>query len=1065
MSIPRAAVKHPVTATMVFLGLFVLGIISLTRIGLELFPNISLPGVAVYTISPGVGPGEVESSVTIPVERSASSLNGIEWIDSTSEEGISLVRLNFVAGTDVREMMPEIRERVNDAQDSFPEGTERPVLITYSAANLPSLELNVFAGSDDVDLRLLAEQDIIPEIERVPGVSQADIFGGREAAMLVDLRLDDLNRLNIPISQVLQVFQSENLNLPGGTMDLENQYLTLRTVGEFSSAEDIGNVVIGGRDGVPIFIKDVAEVSMGLRRQEEFVRAQGREGLRIQVRKQSDFNTVEVNEGVLESLDELSSSLPPSIRIEVQNDQADSVRTSIGGVAGAAWQGGLLAVIILLIFLRNLRSTFIVATAIPLSVIATFTLIDFGGMTLNITSLLGITLAIGMFVDNAIVILESIYRKQLSGMHPHDAAVEGAEEVSKAITASTLTTMAVFLPMLFVDGLAGILFSDLSLTIAFSLFLSLISALGFIPVLASRFLSLRGLSVTRLNDDQELSLADVELKTKNRLLRAISGRIQAGLRRLDEGYERVVSWSMEHAKTVIVSAVVLLVLSVGSIALLGMEFLPEADEGSFVVNLETRVGAPYEFTAEKTRNVEEIIRDVAGEEIITMASRVGDGGSNIAGIAVKLTEKDARANSIWEIVNAISARIDREVIDVQHNIGIEGISSLASSASGGTTPIIIDIAGQNLDQISSVADSVADELEQVEGVRNVRTSFQRGRPEIALRVRRREAASLGISAREIATAIRAAYSGLTVSTFSGAEEDYDVVVGLRDADRNDLDRLRSLFFMSPAGARIPLENVVDIREETGPVSIERRDRTRNVQVLAGLTGDRALNRISTEIEERIDSSVSVPLGVELTFSGSSSEMDDSFRSLLFALLLAVALVYMVMASQFESFLDPFIVMFSVPFAVVGLVGALLLTNTTFNILAFVGGILLVGIVVNNAIVLIDYMNTLKNRGVPLRDAVVQGGKTRLKPVLMTSMTTIFGLLPMALGLSSGSEFYAPIGRAVVGGLTTSTMVTLILVPTLYWLVQDKLMARLRSLGARISGTDEKPEPDGEKQYA
>lgn len=1069
MSIPRIAVKHPVTATMVFVALFVLGIISLTRIGLELFPDINLPGVAVFTISPGVGPEEMESSVTIPIERSASSLNGIESVDSTSEEGLSIVRLNFASGTVVRDLMPEIRERVNDAQNSFPDGTERPILFSYSAANLPSLELNVFAGSGDVAIRELAEREIIPEIERVPGVAEADLFGGRESALLVELRLDDLNRLGVPIAQVLQAFQGENINLPGGTMQLDSEYLTLRAVGKFSRPEDVANVIVGSRGGVPVFVRDVADVTLGLRPQEEFVRARGREGLRIQVRKQSDYNTVEVNDGVLQRLDALQASLPPSVRIEVQSNQADSIRMSIGGVASAAWQGGLLAVIILLFFLRNVRSTVIVATAIPLSVIATFTLIDFGGMTLNITSLLGITLAIGMFVDNAIVVLESIYRKQLAGMHPHEAAVEGAEEVSKAITASTLTTMAVFLPMLFVEGLAGILFSDLSLTIAFSLFLSLVSALAFIPVLSSRFLSLRGITVGTLRDDQELSLADVHVRTNNRLLKNVTEWIQRSLQRLDEGYERLVGWSIEHAKVVIASSVVLLGLSIASVALLGMEFLPEADEGQFALSVETRVGAPYEYTAGKVAQIEEIIRDVAGPHIVTMASRVGDGGSNRAGVAVKLTEKNERTDDIWSIVNEVDERIRRNVVDVQHNITIQGMASMAASTSGGSTPIVIDLAGSDLDEIADVADEIAAVLSEVEGVRNVRTSFQRGRPELQLVIRREEAAGLGITAREIATTIRAAYSGVTVSTFSAEEEDYDIVVGLQDADRNDREQMQSLFFINQQGSRIPLENVVDIREDTGPVQIERRGRTRNVQVLAGLTGERALNRIVDELERRLDGEVAVPLDVELTFSGSSSEMDSSFRSMFLAMLLAVALVYMVMASQFESFLDPFLVMFSVPFAVVGLVGALLITNTTFNILAFVGGILLVGIVVNNAIVLIDYMNTLRRRGVSTRKAIMQGGKTRLKPVLMTSLTTIFGLMPMALGLGSGSEFYAPIGRAVVGGLTTSTLVTLVLIPTVYWIVQEKLMPRLKKVGAKISGQDGATDATGsegeEEQYA
>lgn len=1052
MSLTRRAVNHPVTTFMVFSALTLLGIISLTRIGQELFPEISLPTAAIVTSNPGVGPYDMEREVTEPIEDAIAGLSGVESISSESLESVSQVIVGFAEGTDMSDAVPDIRERLNEIADRLPEDAERPGIFEFNASQLPSLRLNVFTETEGIEIRQLVEDVMVPEIERIPGVGQARVFGGREAAVMTEIDIDALSRLDIPMAQVLQAFEGQNISLPAGSLRLDNENLVLRTVGEFEEVADIEEILLGVRGGVPVFLGDVAEISLDYRVQDEFVRTGENSGVFLFIQKQSGYNTVDVNEAVLAEIEALRPQLPPSMNIRIQSNQAESVRDSIGGVATAAWQGGILAMVVLLAFLRNFRSTFIVSTVIPVAIIATFSLIDFAGMTLNMTSLMGITLAVGMFVDNAIVVLESIYRKQLGGLDPKEAAIQGADEVGLAITASTLTTMAVFVPMLFVDGMAGILFRDLSLTITFSLFISLASARTLIPVLTSRFLRVDSAIVdtSHLSSHHELSLADVTVQSRNRFVSRVAGVIQRGLRALDDGYERVVSWALSHAWQVIAGAVVLLGISLASILLLGMEFLPEADEGLFTVEFETRVEAGYGETAEKASRIEGIVREVAGDEITAIASEVGDGGSQFGRIYVTLTDVRERDISIWEVVNEVNRRIQRSVTDVEYDIGIQGMSSLASGAGGASYPVVIELTGQNLDLLAGYADELVDVVSTVPGTRNVSSSFNRGKPELQFRIDRDQAAALGLSSMEIASTIRTAYAGTTVSRYSRADKSYDVVVILEPEDRSTLAGARDLFFVNRGGTRIPLENVVSLEEDTGPVRISRQNRTRMVRVLAGLTGDRALSNVMDDVRSAVADGAPVPGGIDLAYSGSTSEMEDSFESMLFALLLAVALVYMVMASQFESLLNPLIVMFSVPFAVIGLVGALLVTNTTFNILAFVGAILLAGIVVNNAIVLIDYIGQLRERGLSLKDSIVTGGITRLKPILMTSLTTILGLLPMATGIGVGSEIQAPLGRAVVGGLATSTLITLVLVPTIYWLVEGARERRRAGAAAEQS---------------
>ncbi len=1061
MRLPAFSVRHPVTTVMVFLALFLLGLISLSQLGMELFPDISFPTAVVYTAYPGVGPEEMEAQISKPIEEAVSTLNGVERISSTSSEGVSMVIVNFTWSTNMETVVSEIREKITAIEEDLPDGAERPVIVRYNPEFLPSIVVAVASSSPGMDLRRLAERQIAPALEKIEGVATVDLFGGRTAAVTCKLDLDGIARLDIPITQVLRSFTGQNVSLPAGAIGLQDRYLLLRALGEFGALEDLRNVLVGYREGVPVYLGDVAEVSLGALPREQYFRTASGDGVQLQVRKQPGYNTVELNRRVRAELKRLERELPPSLEVTVLSDQSRQILDSIGSVAGAAWQGGLLAVVVLLLFLRNIRSTLIVAVAIPVSVIATFSLMNFAGITMNVVSLMGITLGVGMFVDNAIVVLESIYRKGLAGHDVREAAEQGTSEVGRAVTASTLTTVAVFLPLVFVRDLAGLIFRDLAQTVAFALLISLAMALTLIPVMSSRLLKMRKVAApppgrppqgsgeggeSEISRELEVSLADLEVHTGVAPLDRASRLIQRGLYALDGLYERAIGWALDHAVTVILVALMLLGLSVGVVFVLGMEFLPETDEGRFAISLETRVGSSFARTEGKVIQTEAVIQELLGADLLSVTSAVGRGGtmtglaqtgSHLAILEVRLTDKDRRERTLWQIVELLGKRLPGRVLDTRFRFEVQGMAALASTATGEGEPLAVEVSGDDLERASAHAGRLAGLMRRIPGVRDVEVSYKVGKPELQLRVLRRQAASLGLTPLEIASTLRTAYKGTTVSRYRGQEGDYDVVVLLREEDRNSLAQLRKLFFVTPAGAVVPLESVVRIGSGRGPLAIQRQDRTRVVKVTAAMTGGRPLNRVVQDFRRQAARLGPPPPGVRQRISGSFQQMREAFGSLALVLVLAVALVYMVLASQFESLLHPLVVMFSVPFAVIGLAGLLLATNTTFNMMAFIGMVLLVGIVVNNAIVLLDYMNLLRRRGLGLREAIVRGGKTRLKPILMTSLTTIFGLLPMALGLGAGSEIRAPLGRAVVGGLLTSSFVTLILIPTVYWLVERR----------------------------
>jgi len=1023
MSLSAHSVRRPITVYMITSVLVLLGAIAFTRLPVDLMPDVQNPTLTVRTSYPGVAPEEMENLVTRPIESALSSAPGVYRINSTSSEGQSTVRVSFDWGVNLDEAANEVRTRIDRVRGALPEDVEPPVIFKFDVSQFPIMFLAVASDREPRQLRTFIEDEIQPRLERVPGVAAVDIRGGLRREIHVNLSIEKLRSLNLSVNQIINILRRENQNRPVGPVSEGKYEVLLRTQGEFQNVDQVRNVVVASRNGVPIYLKDVADVYDLHEEIRQIVRVDNRPGIRLAIRKQSGANTVSVADRVNQEIERIKRAFP-DISIWPIVDTSVFIRQSIDNVKSSAISGAILAVLILLLFLRNFRSTLIVAVSIPVAVIGTFALMYFSGFTLNTMSFGGLALGVGMLVDNAIVVLENIFRHRESGLSHKEAAILGSSEVSTAIVASTLTTVAVFVPLVFLTGMTGIMFMQLSYVVSFSLICSLLVALTLVPVLSSKYLKVRP------PDAQSHPLM-------NRIIQA-GGSV---LDRLDERYQRAIHWSLAHRKTVVIGAVLLFAGSMALVPLIGFEMMPEADEGEVRVSIELPVGTKVEVTDELSKRMEAIIyREVP--EMEHLLTEVGGGGwmsssTHTADFRIKLVEKARRNRSSQEIANALRSKINIQ----------PGVIARARPGSGSfmmrMTPgqqsgdrISVDIRGYDLVVASDLAKTVKEVIESVPGITDAQVSRREGMPEMMIWVDRAKAASLGINAADVADTLETAIGGRRASQFRQEGEEYNILVRLKEEERMNIAQVGQIPVITPSGQSVPIGSLVRMQRREGPVSIEREDQERMVSVSANYAG-RDLGSIMQDIDERLRG-LSLPMDFSLKYGGEYEEQQKSFKELVFCLILAIVLVYMVMAAQFESLRDPLIILFSIPLAAIGIALVLFLTNTTFNIQAFIGTIMLAGIVVNNAIVLIDYTNLLRHRdGLALRHAVELAGRRRLRPILMTTLTTVLALVPMALGIGEGAEIQAPMARVVIGGLTTSTLITLLFIPTIYTMIEER----------------------------
>jgi HAE1 family hydrophobic/amphiphilic exporter-1 len=1057
------AIRRRVTVIMCTVAIALFGLVSLARLNLNLLPDLSYPTLTIRTELPGAAPLELETLVTRPVEEAVSIIRNVRQVRSVSRSGQSDVTLEFLWGTDMDLAGIDVREKLDLLQ--LPLEAKRPLLLRFDPSSEPVMRLAFLdkqdAGQEEnVDrlkaLRRFADDRLKPDLEAVAGSAAVKVSGGYEDEVQVFVDQQKLAQLGLSIDVVTRRIRAENVNLSGGRLEQGTQRFLVRTLNEFESIEQMANAIIATRDGQPVYLRDVAAVTSGYKDREAITRVDGREAIELAVYKEGDANTVALAEGVLERLETLGKSLPDGTEIRPVYDQSKFISAAISEVKSAALLGGLLAILVLYAFLRDARATLITGIAIPVSVLGTFVLMYAFDVSLNIMSLGGIALAVGMLVDNAVVVLESIVRKQEHGLERKDAARLGTGEVATAVTASTLTSVAVFFPMVFISGVAGQLFQDQSLTVTFALALSLIVALTVVPMLAAG-------RVRRRHEVGESASAKPQ-RAPRRVDRAFAA-VAAGARRLagwvstamrlllsplvrvaqaltgwaETRYPGAIRWALAHPGLTIGSAVALFFLTLGLIApRLGTELIPQMSQGEFNVDLRLAPGAPLEQTDRVVRTAQAASTAISD---ITLAYSVAGTGNRLDANPVDAGENTGRLSIT---LAAGAGREDEEAAmqvlrgsleklpGVQYRFSRPALFSLQ-------TPLEVVVSGYDLDRLQSAAEAVRQRMAADPRFADVKTTVEAGNPEIQILFDQERATQLGLVVREVADRVVNSVRGEVATRYKLRDKQIDVLVRSVDTRAASVEEVRTLIVNPGADSPVPLSAVAEVRLSVGPAEVRRVGQERVAVISANLAqGD--LGAAVAALHDVVDE-VQLPVGTTAFLSGQSEEMEDSFRSMQFVLLLAVFLVYLVMASQFESLMHPFVILLTIPLAITGALWALWLTGTTVNVVAYIGLIMLAGIVVNQSIVLIDAVNQARERGLSKHDAIVAGGQLRLRPILITKLTTILGLLPMALGIGEGAEVRAPMAITVIGGVLLTTFLTLLVIPVVYAVLDRKTYAQ------------------------
>ncbi len=1024
MSIPRTAIQRPVTMFMLCGVIVLLGAISLLRLPVDLMPEMNFPSITIRVSYPGVGPREMEESITRPIEQAVSAVAGLDQINATSSEGSSTVRLNFTWGTDLNVAADDVRSRLDRVRGRLPEDADPPIIFKFDSSAQPILYLAVEGDVNAVTLRDLAETTLAQRLERVPGVAAVTVNGGLRRQIRVELSREKITALGLSVDRVVNLLRTENQNTPLGEVDEGDMTYLLRSPGQFTALHEIGSLVVLTREGVPVYLRDLAEIKDSTEDVRSIMRVNGKPGVRMQINKQSGENTVAVSGRVREEIDRINRDVQ-GVRLSVTSDTAVFIERSIASVREAVMLGSVLVVTIIFVFLRSWRSTLIICTSIPISIIGTFALLFFGGYTLNTMTFGGLALGVGMIVDAAIVVLENAQRHMEMGKDRVQASIEGSEEIWSAILASTLTHVAVFVPLFFLAGFSSILFKQLSIVVIFSLLMSLFVAVTLVPVLCSRLLKLPP-------EPHERTGFSGRLYT-------FSERVLDGL---DERYRRVLHVALAHRPTVLAVGTGLFALSVLLLPTLSFELMPQTDEGEVQVDAELPVGTRIERTAAALEEMEARVRQSVPEAQVLITSAggggFGGGGSSHRGqITIILKRRSERERSNGEIATALRrqlAGIPGTIVRSRPTGGNFQLNRILGG--GGDARLAVEIRGYDLNDASRVARETKAMMETTPGIADVRIDRQEGRPELAIRVDRDKAALLGMTVSNVATTIQTNIAGTQAAFFRERGKEYPIVVRLRESDRERVSDVNDVLINTPTGQVVPAKNLMRVESEAGPVEIERKNQERITRVNAEI--EMTLSDAVEAVQGRLGG-LHVPNDFTVAFGAEVEEQAKAFKQLQLLLILAVILVYAVMASQYESLRDPFIIMFSIPLAAIGVVGALKLTGTPFSLQAYIGVIMLAGIVVSNAILLVDYTTTLRKRDkMPLRTAVETAGRTRLRPIIMTTLTTILGLVPMSLGIGEGAELQAPLARVVIGGLTASTLITLVFVPTLYTIFEEGL---------------------------
>ncbi len=1020
MKITDVSIKRPLAVSMVFVGVILFGLISLTNLPINLFPDVTFPMMIILTSYPGAGPEEIEYNLTDPLEKTLGTVNNVEKITSTTSENTSLITLEFTWGTDLDAASNDVRDRIGMMAPYFPEDAEQSLIFKLDPSQQPVIMYNILGEIDPLALEEIAS-DIEDRLQRVGGVAASYAIVGEAQEVQIILDPLKLSGTGISAEQIRGALQMQNLNYPIGSIESGANVYIVRLVGQYKYVDEIGNTVVGNNNGVPILLSQVADVQFTTSKKTTVSRTNGIPSIWGMVQKRTDANTVSVCNAIVKEIDEITKELPPGVEIDVMFNQARYIVRSVKSTANTLVLGAILAIVVLFLFLGNLRATFFVAVTIPITVFFALFAMYFFKMSLNIISLGGLTVAIGMVVDSAIVVFEAIFRHRQQKQGAAESASIGAGEVGTAIIASTLTTVAVFLPLLLVTGLASIFFEQLALCVTFALIASLIVALTIIPMLSAKFLGER---IVQRGSGVGKSFGKFYDK-------------------IEEIYGKIITWALQHRLAVVLGTIFIFVLSLALIPFIGAEFLPSRDQGEIYISAEMPMGTRLAVTDSAVTKLEKlIIAAIPEAEIVSTSIGSGTGfealfastsGPHSSRISVWLVDREKRNRSQKQIENAIRPLFNK-VPGLKVNFATESFESFF-----GGSPIEIKITGYDLAESKRLSDEIMTALDTIKGLTDLQSSFEAGKPELQLVIDRQKAANFGLSPYQVGAAMRSRIEGVIASQYRKGENLYDIRIQVDERYRDNLQKVRSMTIPTPLGD-VPLRNFVRDTVSTGPVTIEHEDTERIITINGGVSG-RDLNSVAGDVQKVLDE-IQVPADLNVELGGGFEQMQSTFRDFAFVILLALVLIYMIMAGQFESFKEPFVIMFTIPLALIGVLWMLFFTGTTINLQSLLGVLLLGGVVVNNAIVYITYTNQLRReKKMPVVDAVIEAGKVRLRPILMTAFTTSFGLVPMALALGAGNELRAPLARAVIGGLLLSTFLTLVFIPVLYTLFERKKKAK------------------------
>lgn len=1038
MKIYESAVRKPISTVLLFVGVIVFGLFSLMNLAVDQYPEIEIPQISVITMYPGANAADIETNITRVLEDNLNTVNNLKKLTSKSQDNVSMITVEFEYGSDLNEGANEIRDVVSRVQSMLPDDVDYPTIFKFSTSMIPVMMLAVTADESYPALNKILDDKLVNVLNRVDGVGAVSVVGAPEREIQINVDPSKLDAYGLSVEQLGQIIAAENVNIPSGTIDIGSNTFNIKADGEFKLSDELRKVVVSNAGGRTVMLTDVAEIRDTLEKATMDERVNGKRGVRVIFQKQSGANTVNIVHEIQNRLPEIQRSLPKDVKMELIYEASQEITDAIGSLSETIMYAFIFVVLVVMVFLGRWRATLIICMTIPVSLICSFIYLFATGSTLNIISLSSLSIAIGMVVDDAIVVLENITTHIERGSNPKEAAIYATNEVWLSVIATTLVVVAVFLPLTMVPGMAGILFRELGWIVTIVVCVSTTAAITLTPMMSAYLLKLEG----GIHDYKGIGI--------------VYKPIDRALEWLDNAYARALNWVVHHRRITFGCMMLLFLASLGLVTQVPTEFFPPSDNSRISATIKLEQNLSMEYTAQVARQIDSIIYAKYPEVIIVSASAGANSsdnafaamqttGSHIINYNMRLTDIEERQRTIYTISDLLRKELDRIPEVRQYTVTPGGMSGGMS----GSATANIKVFGYDMDQTNAIANDLKEKLAALDGTRDVQLSRDDLRPEYNVVFDRDRLAYYGMNSATAATAVRNRIDGLTASKYREDGDEYDIIVRYAEPFRTRVEDVENITLYNMQGRPVKLKEVGKVQEEYAAPEIQRENRQRVITVQSTLGAGVALGDVVAQIEEMI-ADYPLPDGVDLEIGGTVEDQGDAFRDLLTLFVLIVVLVYIVMATQFESLKFPFIIMFTIPFAFTGVFLALWMTSTPLSLIALIGAIMLVGIVTKNGIVMVDYMNLLIERGSGVFDAVIAGGKSRLRPVLMTSFTTVLGMVPLAIGTGAGSETWQPMGIAVIGGLTFSTILTLFIVPVLYSIMVNRAQRKEREKLARLA---------------